>query len=271
MEPFFTVVMPTYNRPHLVHRAVRSVLSQSFADIELLIIDDASEDAPDLETVLSSDPRVQLYRNQHTLGAGGARNVALARARGRYVSFLDDDDEMLPEFLTSTYRAIVAGPGPVELLWCNVEYVNYCENSTTANPRRLPEATTSLANIYAEILSVGTGHGVTVRTSSARELGGFDEKYRVVEDTDFFLRLLQLGAHPRFIPEIMVRVHNHKCARLTSSTRNGLRHRECLDLLEQHRVLLDSYPVLQRQLRRTAESLGGGVRHHDGVKAGGGS
>jgi len=95
--------MPCYNAAKTVIRAVESVFQQTFRNFELLIVDDASSDGTVslLQKLLEEKPdnRVTLIRLAENVGPSGARNAALEAARGRFVSFLDADDEYLPEFL----------------------------------------------------------------------------------------------------------------------------------------------------------------------------
>lgn len=87
-RPFFTAIIPTYNRPALLAEAVGSVVRQSCPDWELIIVDDAS---PEPATV-PFDERIRLLRNETNLGKSASINRALALARGRVIAFLDDDD-----------------------------------------------------------------------------------------------------------------------------------------------------------------------------------
>ena len=99
-----SVVMPTRNRPEWLARAARSVLDQHTAELELVIVDDASSDCtPEVAAQLADDRRVRVVRNQEPLGPGGSRNRGLAVAGGDFVGFCDDDDTWLP----GTARAVL--------------------------------------------------------------------------------------------------------------------------------------------------------------------
>lgn len=89
--------MPTHNRPERLERAARSVLTQEGAELELVIVDDASSDhTPEVTERLADDPRVHLLRNPESLGPGGSRNRGMAAAGGDLLGFCDDDDTWLP-------------------------------------------------------------------------------------------------------------------------------------------------------------------------------
>ncbi len=109
--PFFSIIMPVYNRAAVVGRALRSCLSQSFDSFEVVVVDDGSSDTS-VEAVLAfDDPRVRLLRHERNRGRGPARNTAMAAARGEWLVFLDSDDELLPDALQIIHRrAIAADP-----------------------------------------------------------------------------------------------------------------------------------------------------------------
>lgn len=94
-----SVIIPTYNRAHLIRRAVQSVLNQSFTDLEVIVVDDASTD--DTQQVVESIPdgRVRYFRLPKNMGACAARNHGVAHALGQYIAFQDSDDEWLPNKL----------------------------------------------------------------------------------------------------------------------------------------------------------------------------
>lgn len=98
--PFFTVIIPTYNRVHSILDAVQSVLRQSFKDFELIIIDDGSTDntADVLKPVIETEARVK-YVYQENAERSAARNHGIRLASGLYICFLDSDDEYLPNHL----------------------------------------------------------------------------------------------------------------------------------------------------------------------------
>jgi glycosyltransferase involved in cell wall biosynthesis len=92
-----SVIVPTYNRRETIQAAIASVQRQTFSDWELIVVDDGSTDET-ADLIEGSDPRLVLIR-QKNQGVNAARNTAMLRARGRYIAFLDSDDEWLPHHL----------------------------------------------------------------------------------------------------------------------------------------------------------------------------
>lgn len=109
MEPKFSIILPTYNRGHLISTAIESVIAQSVTDWELIVIDDGSTD--DTKDVVFSfqDSRI-LYGYQENKGRSIARNAGLHNARGIWVCFLDSDDWYLEDHLEAFEKGMTENP-----------------------------------------------------------------------------------------------------------------------------------------------------------------
>ena len=103
--PVFSVVIPLYNRAEVVAQTIRSVLEQDFGDFEIIVVDDGSRDDPEPVIAAIGDPRIR-YVRQENAGGGAARNRGIEEARGRYIAFLDSDDQFLPGKLTIMAAAL---------------------------------------------------------------------------------------------------------------------------------------------------------------------
>lgn len=138
--PTITVIIPTFKRPELLKRAVASVLSQSYADWDLVISDD--EDPPGetwayLQTLAASDPRVTVTRNPGPHGQTGNVNNALIAARGEWVKPLFDDDVLLPNCL-ETFASAAAKAPRAALVSCGVHRYRDGKRFRTSPPPGLP-------------------------------------------------------------------------------------------------------------------------------------
>ncbi|MBJ6108281.1 glycosyltransferase family 2 protein [Hymenobacter sp. BT523] len=103
--PFFSIVIPTYNRAGLIGATLDSVLAQEFAAFEVLVVDDGSTDNTAAVVQACPDPRLH-YLPKANAERGAARNYGLARAQGEYVLFLDSDDRLHPNHLSTLHRKI---------------------------------------------------------------------------------------------------------------------------------------------------------------------
>jgi GalNAc5-diNAcBac-PP-undecaprenol beta-1,3-glucosyltransferase len=108
---FFSIVIPTYNRAHLIVPTIQSVLDQDFPDFEILIIDDGSTDDTEevIETVFGHHEKIYYIRKKNE-ERSIARNTGFQLAKGEYVIFFDSDDLLLPYYLTTLYEAIEKYP-----------------------------------------------------------------------------------------------------------------------------------------------------------------
>jgi glycosyltransferase involved in cell wall biosynthesis len=105
--PLVSVIIPTYRRPQLLARAVRSALAQDYPNLEVIVVGDA---CPDLDALRFTDACVRVLNLAHCHGAGGAvpRNYGLMLAAGEIVAYLDDDNEWLPDHVSSIYEQMRA-------------------------------------------------------------------------------------------------------------------------------------------------------------------
>lgn len=109
MNPFYSVVIPLYNKAKHIERAINSVLGQTFQDFELIIIDDGSTDNSAELVAHYTDTRIQLIK-QSNAGVSAARNKGIHNARGKYISLLDADDKYQPYFLQEMHTLIKGFP-----------------------------------------------------------------------------------------------------------------------------------------------------------------
>lgn len=108
--PEVSVIIPTHNRQRLVSRAVRSVLNQTYEDLECIVVDDASSDGTPQVIQTIEDERLVYLRHDRNRGASGARNTGIRAAKSSLIAFLDDDDEWLPEKLVKQVPLLKALP-----------------------------------------------------------------------------------------------------------------------------------------------------------------
>lgn len=106
--PFFSIVLPTYNRAHTLERAIGSVLVQTESDWELIVVDDASTDETRSVIANFEDNRLKYVCHKKNRHVAAARNTGIRLAKGKYICFIDSDDEYLPRHL-ETLREVIKG------------------------------------------------------------------------------------------------------------------------------------------------------------------
>jgi len=254
--PVFSIVLPTYNRPELLRRAISSVCRQTFRDFELIVVDDGSTMSCDLPE--PRDRRIQLIRNPSNLGVAGARNVGIEAARGTYISFLDDDDEYRGSFLSSTYACLKNTPASIGVSWCSAQYIRYAQGPAATQRTEVREFATKYDDrccLFEAFVSIGMGFGVTFKASCLKKVGRFNTKLKVLEDTDFFFRVLLQGFIPVVVPGIQVVLHDHPMDRLTCPAMVTERIRAWEGFLVQYSQFMDKYPPLRINFLRYLASL----------------
>ncbi|HEY0385528.1 MAG TPA: glycosyltransferase [Pyrinomonadaceae bacterium] len=103
--PYFSIIIPTYNRAHLIQKTIESVLAQEDRDLEVIVVDDGSRDNTEEVVSRIADNRVSYFRKENAERAA-ARNYGAARARGQYFNFFDSDDLLYPNHL-SVARSLI--------------------------------------------------------------------------------------------------------------------------------------------------------------------
>lgn len=108
-DPYFTVIIPTYNRAAFIRTAISSVLNQTFRDFEVIVVDDGSTDNTESEVAAIQDNRLRYFRKDNG-ERSAARNYGVRQARGRYVNFLDSDDSFYPNHLQTAHDFLAKNP-----------------------------------------------------------------------------------------------------------------------------------------------------------------
>jgi glycosyltransferase involved in cell wall biosynthesis len=189
-EPLISVIIPVYNRAHLIGRAIGSVLAQTYRNFEIVVVDDASTD--DLAGVLSRLAPAQLRRVVHprNRGAAAARNTGISATAGEYVAFLDSDDTWYPQKLAAQVTTMRDQSPDVAGTVCAYDCVR-----TGRPPRCVVPSWTPLTFSRSQLLGCTCGPGTTLlcRRAVFAEIGPYDEELRRLEDWDWLLRLAENG------------------------------------------------------------------------------
>lgn len=220
-EAIVSVVLTTHNRSDLLPRAVRSVLSQTFGDFELIIVDDCSKDQTPEIVETFGDERIKYVRHKENRGLSAARNTGIRHASSEYIAFLDDDDEWLPTKLEKQVHLIQSLPESVGMVYCWMDYYDGDKVVTERHPELR-------GSIFEQVLvsqPLGNGSTWLVRKSVIEALGGFDESLLRGIDGDF-VRLVCRGYEVDFVSEVLVKVHiGHGKNRITQDDKKGLENR----------------------------------------------
>ena len=187
IEPTVSVVIPVYNRAHLLEPVLQSVFQQTRPPEEVIVVDDASTDDP--ETVTCQFPFVKLIRNPHNRGAAGARNVGAAQASGNILAFLDSDDHWLPDKLENQLAVFQNS----ELDNLALVYGAYIRHDRRGGEKGRIIPARYRGNLTRILLRrgnvVSNFSNFIVKRDAWEALGGLDLRFPPKEDLEFFLRL----------------------------------------------------------------------------------
>ena len=210
MSPRVSVVIATHNRAELLPTAVESILQQTLQDFEIVIVDDASTDeTPEVvERLSAQDARIRALRSEENVGAGGARNLGFAEARGEFVAVLDDDERAEPERLEQQV-AFLDQHAQVAVVFSAIRWVDAEDQTLRLSPGpilrdELPRDPKVLFRLlYLE------GNCLPNGTLLARRQVMLDHPYaaelRIGEDWALFLELTACGLTLASVPEPLVR------------------------------------------------------------------
>ena len=203
--PSVSVVIPTYHRPDLVLRAVRSALDQTMADLEVIVVVDGRDDATCDALSTITDARVRVHVPDRHLGNADARNAGVAIARAPWVALLDDDDVWMPAKLERQLATATAVSAPRPIVVCHMVARNAHGDRTW--PRRLPEPGEDWSEYFFCRRTPFTGEGMvtlsTIFTSRALLTDvPFSSGLAHLVDPDWMLRALRTpGVTMTFVPD----------------------------------------------------------------------
>lgn len=186
-----SVVIPLYNKADTVERAVRSVLTQTVQDFELIVVNNGSSDGGESVVAKIDDPRIRLL-HQDNQGVSMARNRGVAEAHGEWVAFLDADDEWRPTFLETTDRLRTKYPY-VDVCATAYQRCNAAGILSNIHLLNIPSDNDFVMNNYFEVAATSDppfcSISVMVKKSALQSIGGFPEGVHQGEDLLTWARL----------------------------------------------------------------------------------
>ncbi len=174
-QPLVSVIIPVYNRGHLLPRTIKSVLSQTYKNLEILVVDDGSSE--DIKGIAEgfNDQRIRCLRHDKNRGICAARNTGIKAARGEFISFLDSDDEYLPERTEKLLEVFEN---------CETD-VAYC-----GMYKRFMDGTQDyMVTMFKERKWFFLLQQIMAKREAIEKTGVFDTDFICVEDTDYLYRM----------------------------------------------------------------------------------
>jgi len=202
--PAISVIIPSYNTAGLISRCLDSVFAQTFSDFEVIVVNDGSPDTSQLEQVLEPYRARIVYIVQENKRAAGARNTAIARARGEFLAFLDSDDSWLPHHLASQMQFLRENSA-LDLVYADALIRTHSAHPKTFMQTCPSEGTATFDALVAERCQIPVST-VVVRKAVLVKAGGFDESLSRCDDYDMWLRCAFWGAQIGYRRDVQARL-----------------------------------------------------------------
>lgn len=188
--PKVSVIIPTYNRDKYLEKAIRSVLKQTYKNYELIVVDDGSTDKTKkiVKKYVKKYPKKVRYIYQDNRGPSAARNTGILNAKGKYITFLDSDDEYLPKMLKRQIAYMKKRP---KCRFLYTWYYDISSNGKIKRKRKTKKFRTKKGlqrGLFFRKLTIRTST-VMIQKKVFKKTGLFNEKYWYSQDWDMWLRI----------------------------------------------------------------------------------
>lgn len=226
-----SVVIPTYNRAHLIKASIQSVLDQTLQPYEIIVVDDFSTD--NTEEVVNSfnSPLIKYVKNQRKKGANGARNTGILMAKGEFIAFHDSDDTWYGEKLKEQYN-ILRNNEDIYLCFCSLESFDVLDKKIAIIPKKYA-ATDKIDKILKQKNIISTQTILLRNELENNQL--FDEDIKRFQDWDFILCILKNNKKIFHLNKVLVK---QKINESSISVSNNF--------LSNYWILVQKHPFLKR-------------------------
>lgn len=190
MEKLVSAIITTHNRKKLLRRAIDSVFAQTYSNIELIVVDDHSEDGT---SQICQDPRINYIYipPEESKGGNYARNLGIKNAKGVFVAFLDDDDEWMPTKVEK--QVALLKEKHCSMVYCLRQYLYILNGAVSKTTNELPNK--PFGNLKDKIFEhyITSTSCLLVEKEALKAIGGFDEKLRKWQEYDLMIRMAEIS------------------------------------------------------------------------------
>jgi glycosyltransferase involved in cell wall biosynthesis len=247
-----SVVIPTYNGSGTVSRAIQSVLNQTTSNFELIVVDDASTDNTGEVIDSFDDKRIKHLQHKENSGAPAKpKNTGIKEAQGKYIAFLDHDDEWRPKKLEKQAKLLESRSSKLGVVACNV--FDVYENKQKRVKYKINKNV--CRNPLLEILDksfIHSSSSAMVKAKVLDDVGGFDENMKVSDDWELWLRIFKKYNFD-FVDDFLVKYHFHKDN--LSSRSSHKKANDIVYMIEKHKNLYKQHQKKHSELLRYTGNL----------------
>lgn len=209
-----SVIIPTYNRSVLLKKAIISLQNQTYRNMEIIIVDDCSND--DTAEVIRNmkDERIRYIKHETNKGGSEARNTGIRHASGAYIGFLDSDDQWLPDKLEKQL-AVFEGNPKAGVVYTGVKVVS----ETHLIKEIIPQCKGNILPKLIEFNCIDTTSSIVVKKELLQEVNGFDSSLPSCQDWDLYIRLSKIAQFD-YVKDSLVLFYQHSGERITSNNKS---------------------------------------------------
>ncbi len=243
VRPRVTVVLPTYQRPAYLARAIATVQAQTLTDWELIVVDDNDPAHPDRQRTQDQllayrhDRRIRTVLHTSNRGGAAARNTGIRAAQGPWIAFLDDDDQWDSTKLERQLDRAEASTDDVALVYCRIRN-HHAANGRVSDYRTEPQKC-SVRDLLRRNHIGGTSC-IMCRASALHDIGMFDESLASRQDIDLYVRMAASHAFA-FVDDALVTMNLHGEGRISTNLRSKVQGHT--QFFEKHRQQIEADPI----------------------------
>ena len=193
-KPLVSIVIPTYQRPQFLYRAINSCLNQTYGNVEVIVVDDnnpdteARKETEALMNTFSNVSNLHYIRHEKNKNGSAARNTGWRAAEGEYITFLDDDDEISPQKIEKQIDCLESLPEDYGA--CYTAYIVKMPNGAEQHSVTCDHGDVSMKALM-RTLYLGSGSNLLLRKKVVDEVNGYDESFRRNQDIEFMARVTE--------------------------------------------------------------------------------
>lgn len=207
IQNLISVIVPTFNRADLILKPLESVYNQTYRPIELIVVDDGSTDRTkeviqNWKSENESEDFIIKYIFQNNSGAPAARNNGVRNSIGRYLQFLDSDDELLPEKLSLQFKKMKTENTPI----CICNYINVDEHDNFLMKLEKNFTINQIIRNFIAVLSIGP---LIDKTAYRKNQLYWNENIKKLQDKDYFVKLFMVTKTKSYVDQVLFKWMHH--------------------------------------------------------------
>lgn len=242
-SPLVSVIIPTYNRGYIIDRAIRSILNQTYQNFEIIIVDDGNDNTEKMVRKFKDD-RIRYFHRNKKYGIPSARNFGIKKSKGKYIAFLDSDDEWLSFKLEEELKMLENNPSNIAFISSN--YIVYFKNVKFLC-KTFKTKEEALKRKIFEVTKFPILQATLFKREIFQKIGLFDEHLRIYEDFDIFMRIVNSPYDFLIIDKPTAIMHIKNVDNITRSKKTPFIE-DLNYLVEKHKKFFTLYPKVLSSL-----------------------